>query len=97
MNNILNNDYIVAIMALFITLYALDLAKMRLPSYIKNLFNNTIFRIVFLSLLLVFRFDKAPHAALTVALLFVLTLDYLSYSDVSENFLYLESYINQKL
>lgn len=97
MNNILNNDYAIAIMALFISLYALDLAKMRLPTYIKNLFNNTIFRVVFLSLLLVFRFDNSPHVALTIALLFVLTLDYLNYNDVNENFAYLESYIDQRL
>jgi len=95
MSNLLNNDFVTVLLALFIPLYALNLGKMELPCYIRNLFNNTIFRIVFLSLLLVYRFENAPHVALSVALVFVLTLDYLGNRETKENFAYLESFQNQ--
>lgn len=92
MNSPLDNEFIAVIVALFIGLYALNLGKMKLPDYIKNLFNNTLFRIVFLSLMLVYRFDNSPHVALTVALVFVLTFDYLNTEQIKENFEYFESF-----
>lgn len=95
MTDLLNNEFTSIVLALFITLYGLNLGKMKLPCYIKNLFNNTIFRIVFLSLLLVYRFEKSPHVALTVALIFVLTLDHLNHNEIHENFAYLESFKHQ--
>lgn len=95
MSNLLNSEFVTVILALFIILYGVNLGKMELPCYIKNLFNNTIFRIVFLSLLLVYRFDNSPHVSLTIALAFVLTLDYLSVHEAKENFAYLESFENQ--
>ena len=95
MSNLLDNEAVSVILALFIGLYALNLGKMELPHYIRNLFNNTIFRIVFLSLMLVYRFENSPHVALTVALAFVLTLDYLGHSEAKENFAYLEAFSNQ--
>ena len=95
MNNLLDNEAVAVLVALFIGLYALNLGKMKLPDYIKNLFNNTLFRIVFLSLMLVYNFNNAPHVALTIALAFVLTLDYLSAEQIKENFEYLESFRQQ--
>jgi|LakMenE18May11ns_1017448.scaffolds.fasta_scaffold8760772_1 hypothetical protein len=95
MNNLLNNDAVNIALTMFIVLYGLNLGKMKLPTYIKDLFNNTIFRIVFLSLLLVYRFNNSPHVALTVALLFVLGLDYLYTQQIKENFIYLESFRSQ--
>lgn len=96
MSELLDNEWVAVAMSLFIVLYALNLGRMELPCYIKNLFNNTFFRILFLSLLLVYRFEKAPHVALTVALVFVLTLDYLSAEKTKENFAYLEAF-NEEL
>jgi hypothetical protein len=92
---ILDNDWVAAGLALFVTLYALNLGRMNLPCYIKNLFKNTFFKILFLSLLLIYRFEKAPHVALVVALIFVLTLDYLSVEETKENFAYLEAFNSQ--
>ena len=80
----LDNDYVAAGIALFITLYALNMGRMKLPPIIKNLFSNNIFRVLFLSLLLIFNFDKAPHVAFGIALIFVLTLDYLDKEDMEE-------------
>jgi hypothetical protein len=87
------NNLVIAVLVIFFILYNIDLVKMRLPVYIKNLFNNPIFRIVFLSALLVFQFDKTPCIALIISLIFVMTLDYLNYEKVKENMDYLESYM----
>lgn len=92
MSDLMDNEFVAVIVALFIGLYAMNLGKMKLPSYIKNLFDNNIFKIVFLSLLLVYRFEKSPHVALAVALVFVLTIDYLYNQQVKENFLHIESF-----
>ncbi len=88
----LNNDYVTVALALFLGLYGVALSRVELPDFVRNLFNNAIFRVVFLALLLVFRFDKQPSVALTVAIVFVLTLQYLHAQEVRENFAYLESF-----
>jgi len=93
---VLNTDTAAVMIALFVALYGLNLGRIELPGYIRNLFNNSIFRVVFLSLLLVFNFNKAPHVAIAVALIFVLTLNYLNQLEVRENFSYLET-LKQKV
>lgn len=94
MTTLFNNEIIATLAVLFIPLYALNLGKIKLPCFIENLFKNTIFKIVFLSLLLIFNFEKTPHVALTVAIIFVLTLDYLDNKEIKENFAYLEAFNN---
>lgn len=89
---ILDNQWIAVAIALFIGLYGLTLGRVKLPGYIRNLFNNNIFRVVFLSLLLIQNFDKAPHVAVAVALVYVITLYYLGEQEINENFTYLESF-----
>jgi hypothetical protein len=91
----LNNQYVVIATALFLGLYGLALGRMELPDYIRNLFTNNIFRVVWLSLLLIFNLNKAPHVGIAIALIFVLTLNYLNQMEVKENFIYLESFRNQ--
>ena len=93
--SVLDNEYVAVGVALFITLYGLTLARVELPNYIRNLFTNGIFRVVFLSLLVMQNFNKAPHIAFTVAMVFVLTLYYLGEQEIKENFAYLESFRNQ--
>jgi hypothetical protein len=44
---------------------------------------------------LVYRFEKSPHIALAVALVFVLTLNYIGEQETKENFEYLEAFRNQ--
>jgi hypothetical protein len=93
--SVLDNEYVVAGLALFIGLYGLTLSRVELPDYVRNLFNNNIFRVVWLFLLLVFNFNKVPHVAITIALVFVLTLHYINEQEIKENFAYLESFRNQ--
>lgn len=90
--DMVNNEYIAVLIALFIGLYALSLGRMKLPDYIRNLFNNNIFRVVFLSLLLIHNFNRSPHVSLAIALVFVITMQYISDQEIKENFAYLESF-----
>jgi len=92
--SLLDNEYVATGLALFLGLYAIAASRIELPGYLKNLFNNNIFRVVFLALLLTQNFDRAPHVALTVALVFVLTLHYMREQEIKETFAYLEAYRN---
>jgi len=81
---ILDNSYVKAI---FITLMLLYVATIRpeLPSYIKNLFNNPIFRIVVL-FIVVMKGNKDPFFSLMIAISFVVTLNCLSAQQARETF-----------
>ena len=91
----LNTEWGSTLLIMFVILYGLNLGRIQLPDYIRNLFNNTIFRIAFLSLFLVHNFNKAPHVGLAVALVFVLVLEYLGNMEAKENFVHLESFRHQ--
>jgi len=95
MNNLFDNQIISISIILFLFLYGYNLGKMKIPSYIRKLFDNTIFKIVFLSLLLIFNFKNTPHIALVIAIIFVLTLDALNNQEAKENIMYYEAFVNQ--
>lgn len=86
-----DNEYAVGIVALITIVYA-SLARPTLPAWLTKLFKNDVFRVVFLSLLLMFNFEKSPHVALTVALVFVVTLHYINENDAKEQFGLLETF-----
>lgn len=88
-DSLVDNDVVVIILAIVVAMYA-SMVRVELPEYIKTLFRNNIFRIVFLSLLLIYSFRAAPHAALAISLVFVLTLYFLNIEETKENFAYLE-------
>lgn len=90
--NLLNQEYISIILALLIALYG-SRARIELPDFIKDLFHNSIFRVVFLSSLLVYKVDSNPQVAFTVAFVFVLTMYYLDKQQQQENFGYVSAYI----
>ena len=94
-NSFLQNNWVTVAIALFLILYGINLSKIELPGYIKNLFNNTMFKILFLSMLLIFRFDNAPHVAILIAMIFVLSIDNLTSMESRENFDYLETYVDE--
>jgi FtsH-binding integral membrane protein len=81
----LNNEYLLIVLGLVVALYGAN-ARVNLPTFVRNLFNNNIFRVVFLSLLLIYRLDKAPHVALAVALIFTLVMYSISEKEKQENF-----------
>lgn len=75
--DILNNQYTVLALSVFVALYGSN-ARIQLPSNIQKLFQIDVFRVAFLAMLLVFRFDKAPHVAVIVSLVFLLTMYHLN-------------------
>ena len=88
--SVLNNEAVVVGIALLIGLYA-SMVRVKLPAPIVELFKNNIFRVVFLSLLLIYRFEKAPHVAVIVALVFVLTMYFINQQERRENFEYVKA------
>lgn len=88
----LDNEYVKIGLGVFLALYGAGISRVELPPSIKNLFNNNIFKVVWLSLLLILNFNKMPHVALTVALVLVLTLHQINKQEIKENFAYLEYY-----
>lgn len=95
MSELDNNEIVMTVMIFAAILYGLSISNIKLPCSVKNLFNNIIFKMVFLSLILVYNFEKSPHIALTIAVVFILTLDYLNKEKMYENCAYLKSFIQQ--
>lgn len=75
--NVLNNEYLLVSLALFTTVYA-SMSRVTLPKFLVKLFKNDLFRVFYLSLLLMFNFNKAPHLAIIIAIIFVVTLNFIS-------------------
>jgi len=95
-NNISNMDieksfgkYLPLILGLFIVVYTYFL---KMPKFIKHLFNNSIFRIIFLSFLFIYRYDKTPGIAITLALFFILIIYFINKEDLNENIKYVKAY-----
>jgi predicted neutral ceramidase superfamily lipid hydrolase len=81
---ILDNPYVKGILSTFMLLYIVTI-RPELPSYIKNLFNNPIFRIVVL-FIIVMKANKDPTFSLIIAVAFVITLNFLSIQQAEEAF-----------
>jgi cbb3-type cytochrome oxidase subunit 3 len=90
--SILNNEYFVVFATLFLTLY-ITIFRINLPSPFILLFQNNIFRVVFLSLLLMFRFEKSPHVAVLVSLSFILIMYHINQEERRENFKHIQGLI----
>ena len=69
-----NNEYLASALLIFVIVYA-SKAQVELPDWLSALFKNDIFKILYLSLLLMIPFDKAPHVSIIVAVLFVVILN----------------------
>ncbi len=79
-----NNKYISTAITISLGLYTALLGP-NLPKFVKDLFSNTLFRILILFLVVV-RGNKDPQMAIMIAVAFVLTLDYIYVRDVKEKF-----------
>lgn len=94
LTKILNSNIFIACMVILVTIY-LTKIQHKVPPYIHNLFRNEIFRIVFLSLLLIYGFKSSPHIALIMAFIFVITIHFIGEQEQYENIAYFEAYQNQ--
>lgn len=82
LHKILNNQYVSTIITVALALYA-SLLGPELPQYVKDLFNNTIFRI-FILFMVVVRGNQDPKMAIMIAIAFVLTLDFIYVKSAKE-------------
>lgn len=88
--NELFDTSIVVILAIILTMYTSYLRE-DLPKPMEKLFKNSIFQFFYLSLFLVFSFEALPHIAITIALIFLLTINTINYFDNSEKY---QNYFN---
>jgi hypothetical protein len=78
------NKYFFAILAILISLYAFQI-KPTVPHFLIKLFQNTIFRIVILFLILI-RGYKDPQFALLIAASYVIIMDSVHQHVLKKNF-----------
>ena len=87
-NNVLetvfSNKYGSIVLTMFLVFYS-GLAAPKLPSFIRELFNNPIFRILILSLI-VYKGNKDPELAIMIAVGFTVTMNFISSQKFFENF-----------
>ena len=81
---VINNKYVSTAITIGLGLYVALLGP-ELPTFVKDLFKNTLFRILILFLVIV-RGNKDPKMAIMIAIAFVLTLDYINVRDSKEAF-----------
>jgi hypothetical protein len=60
------------------------------PKYIRELFKNNIFRVMFLSLLLAHGFHKTPSVSILTSIVFVYTIHLINEAEIKENFGYID-------
>ena len=89
--SILDNEYVSITLGVLLAVYGAN-AREPLPDFIMKLFKNPIFRVVFLSLLLVYKFENAPSVSLTVAMIFVITMHFINSQEEVEAFEDLEAF-----
>lgn len=80
-NGFLNNNYVATILFMFTAVYAAFVAP-QLPNYIRDLFNNPLFRLAFLFLILAVGETRrgSPAAAFIVAVVFMITMAAVNYA-----------------
>lgn len=84
MDQYLDNEYVVTALYLVAVLYA-TMAQVELPSFVRELFKNDIFRVMFLSLLLIVRFEQRPSVAVLIVMIYMYTMYLLNRDEVNEN------------
>tara|TARA_B110000967_G_C18864431_1_gene551908 strand:+ start:602 stop:1192 length:591 start_codon:yes stop_codon:yes gene_type:complete len=82
--NIMDNKFVLLIIALFIGLYGPRLSP-RLPRYVRMLFNNALFRLLVL-VLIIFLTNKNLEMALIISICFLLVMNLVNSLDVEEHF-----------
>jgi len=85
-----SNSLLNLALAAVVALYAYK--RYEIPTMIKEVFNNDIFRLVFLTVFITPILRKTPSLAVTLAILFLMTLHYINEQDKKENMIFVESY-----
>ena len=88
------NEHVYTILSLFLVLYG-SLARPQLPKFVERLFENQIFRILVLALI-VYRGNDDPKLSLIIAIGFTLTMNYLSRQKIEEQFQQVEYFTQNR-
>jgi hypothetical protein len=78
------NKYISSVVGLFLVLYG-GLAKPKLPGFIRSMFENPVFRVVILALIM-YRGNKDPQISLMLSVGFVMVMNQLNQEKIKEEF-----------
>ena len=78
------NKTVESALNLFLVLYA-GLAKPKLPDFIKSAFENPMFKVAILSLI-VYRANKNPTQSILISVAFTMTMNYLNEQKIKEQF-----------
>ena len=82
------NKNISSIVGLFLVLYG-GLAKPKLPRFIRNLFENLIFRVIILALIM-YRGNKDPQLSIMLSVGFTMVMNKLNEEKIKEEFIPVE-------
>ena len=93
LSKIYENQYISTVLTVLFALYAATI-RPELPPFIRKLYENPIFRILILSLL-VYRGNKDPQLSLMIAVAFTVTLNILSEQEINEGFKQIEQFTHR--
>ena len=88
-----NNNILSTILVVVLVLYA-STVRPNLPSGIKKLFDNPIFRVSILAFI-VYRAKKNLQLAIMIAIAFTVTLNVLSDQEINESFQQIEKFKNE--
>ncbi len=88
------NKYISTLLSMILIIYA-SVLRPELPPFIRKLYENPIFRILILSLI-VYRGNKDPRLSLMIAIAFTVTLNIMSEQEINEGFKQIENFTQFK-
>ena len=85
-----STNKLLVIFTIFISLYSSKI-RPELPKFIKNLFNNYLFRLMILSFI-AYRSNEDPSLSIIIAIAFINTMNMLLQAEMKESFLQLEHF-----
>ena len=80
------NDIVNTVISLLLVLYG-SLAKPELPDIVVKIFENSFFRVLFLSLI-VYKGNKNPTLALMISVVFVVIMNFITVKKIKEKFMF---------
>ena len=89
-DDLMLNKYFSTIFTVFLTVYAVY-SSPKLPSFVKELFNNSIIKIIMITFI-GYRANKDPQTSLLIAICFVITLNLLNENETNEAFEQIETF-----
>jgi hypothetical protein len=95
LDKILENQYVTAVLVLVLVLYG-SLARPNIPPILQNLFENPIFRVLLLALI-VYRGNQNPQLAIVVAVVFMIVMNLITQQKLFESFQQVENFRGMRI